>query len=162
MHYARCALIGTHTLQFRPVVLGVEALANGLGTSLLTRLLELYKGIGPQATSRCSVLSTNYRCHSEIANLSSRLFYNSGVRLRVSESPTHPLAPHPLVFVCSSLDCTPRCITEDTNEKEASVLLEQLVRFAEAWPDEWGQRDMATISIVVSSRRQVRGQAWFA
>ena len=139
------------------MVLGKEAWANGLGTSLFKRLYERYKEIGPQATSHISVLTTSYRCHYEILSLSLRILYNPGLQPCVSQPPTHPLAPYPLMFVCSSLDSAPHGVGEDTNEGEASILMHQVARFVDPWPEEWGERDMATICIVVSSRRQVRG-----
>lgn len=136
--------------------MGEEALANDLGKSLLERLYERYKVIGPQAISHCSFLKTNYGCDDEILKLSSRLFYNDGLQPGIPQSPTHPLAPYPLIFVCSSLDPAPRCIMEDTDEQEASTLLQQLARFVDPWPEEWGEMDMATVGIIVSSRRQVK------
>ncbi|KAL5493254.1 hypothetical protein EMCRGX_G014403 [Ephydatia muelleri] len=148
-------ILAGDTCQTRPVVLGDKAWTNGLGTSLFKRLYERYEEIGPQATSHISVLTTSYRCHKEILDLSLRLVYNSGLHPGVSQPPTHPLAPYPLVFVCSSLDPTPHSMGEDTNEGEASILMHQVARFVEPWPEEWGERDMATVCIMVSSRRQI-------
>lgn len=120
------------------MVLGKEAWANGLGTSLFKRLYERYKEIGPQATSHISVLTTSYRCHYEILSLSLRILYNPGLQPCVSQPPTHPLAPYPLMFVCSSLDSAPHGVGEDTNEGEASILMHQVARFVDPWPEEWG------------------------
>lgn len=46
----------------------------------------------------------NYRCHKDLLELPSTLFYNSELIPRPDDISPHPLSPYPLKFVCSSFN----------------------------------------------------------
>lgn len=113
------------------LVLGEEARKHGLSISLLQRLHEQYQKIGETTNS----LLTNYRSHSGLLMLPSSLFYESTLQCRVPDSKAHPLAPYPLVFVCSSIKRTATCKIGSKDETEARVLVEQVKKYIrDSWP----------------------------
>ena len=83
------------------LVLGEEAQDNGLNKSLLERLQNLYKKTPQLSSHCCASLLTNYRCHKEIVQFSSSLFYEQSQQCQVPDRVAHPAAPFPLLFVCS-------------------------------------------------------------
>ena len=86
------------------VVLSKLAQKHEMGNSLIERLFNYYKTMPKRCVEDHSAsLLTNYRCHSSILTLTSSLFYEYTLLSR-SESQTHPLAPYPLVFTCSSIE----------------------------------------------------------
>ena len=121
------------------LVLGEEARKHGLSISLLQRLHEQYKKIGETTNS----LLTNYRSHSGLLMLPSSLFYGSTLQCCVPDSSSHPHAPYPLVFVCSSIKQTVACNVGSTDQTEAEVLVEQIKKYVkDFWPTTvWGSRD---------------------
>ena len=99
-----------------------------MGNSLIERLFNYYKTMPKRCVENHSAsLLTNYRCHSSILTLTSSLFYEYTLLSR-SESQTHPLAPYPLVFTCSSIEkkSLKNLPAEDRNE--AKVLVEKFVK----------------------------------
>ena len=70
--------------------------------------------------------------------LSSSLFYESTLQCRVPDSKGHPNAPFPLIFVCSSVQQDINC-TPGKNEKEAKILVKQLVKYIQQYPINWVQ-----------------------
>ena len=136
-------------------VLGENAQKYGLKLSLLERLHLLYKDLGLQSHSR--MLLNNYRCHGGILRLPSSLFYNSTLLSRVPTDTVHPGAPYPLLFVCSSLDKTFKDTSNDIDENEAKLLLTQVKKFLDTWPEEqWGKKRLQDVCIVSPSANQVR------
>ena len=120
------------------LVLGEEARKHGFSISLLQRLHEQYQNIGETTNS----LLTNYRSHSGLLMLPSSLFYGSTLQCRVPDSKSHPLAPYPLVFVCSSIKNSATCKIGSTDKTEATVLVEQVKKYiADSWPTTvWGSQ----------------------
>ena len=139
----------------RLLVLGNEPQENGLGTSLLERLHKHYETLGEVSQQHSISLLTNYRCHSGILMLPSSLFYGSTLQCRVPEDSAHPDAPYPLIFVCSSLDPSVKCIRNDTDEAEVRLLLQQVSKFIKNWPRAWGEADRSRICIMTPSANQV-------
>ncbi len=148
------------------LVLGEEAQKYGLGTSLLERLHKHYQTIGDAAVPYTASLLTNYRCHSGILMLPSSLYYSSTLQCCVPEDSAHPAAPFPLVFVCTSFD--PCTVNEqnteqsqkekmDAYDREASILLEQVKKYASDWPkSNWGDKvKLNEMCIVTLSANQV-------
>ena len=121
------------------LVLGKEARKYGLSISLLQRLHEQYQKIGEDTTS----LLTNYRSHSGLLMLPSSLFYGSTLQCRVPDSKSHPLAPYPLVFVCSSTKQYSAVNNKSTDQTEAEALVEQVKKYiTDSWPTTvWGRQD---------------------
>ena len=141
----------------RLLVLGKEAQANGLGVSLLERLHRSYKKLRCQASS-CYVgsLENNHRCHRDIVSLFSELFYDSTLRSVISDEVSHPEARYPLLFVCSSLEDSSRAVDACTNEQEARLVLEQVQRFMECWPEQrWGRKKLSEVCVMMANRKQV-------
>lgn len=100
---------------------------NGLGTSLLERLFEIYKESGIKDT-HSSTLITNYRCHPSILMLPSSLFYQCTLLSR-SDIKAFPEYPFPLVFECSSLNQSPPANFQAENTEEAKVLVNRVIEF---------------------------------
>ncbi len=159
MHTHMHTLTHTHT-QVGPamLVLGDEAQRNGLAFSLLDRLYQHYRGIGGAADSYSATLITNYRCHQGIVKLSEKLFYGIPLECAVPADTTHPDAPFPLAFVCSSVD--DRSQIENAHgyyENEASIAVEEVDRYTDVrkWPHQWGERDMSQFCLISPTRYQV-------
>jgi len=129
---------------------------NGLGTSLIERLFTHYNSFKKAATSHAITLLTNYRCHPSILMLASSLFYECTLLSR-SMSRTHPRAPFPIVFTCTSIsqNLMEFINLSAENEREAELLIMKLLEFVKDWPQ---RRDgeMPTIGLLASSRQQVR------
>ena len=128
---------------------------NGLGVSMLERLLNLYQDEykdKKQLNFHRHSLLTNYRCHPSILMLASSLFYECTLLSR-STSKTHPLAPYPIVFHCSSVQHDRLKVSEASNGREAELLVDKVAEFIEAWPlTEPGHPDIA---ILAGTARQV-------
>ena len=99
----------------------------GLGVSLLERLQQVYKDAGRKSYDHIAHLCINYRCHKDIHELSSRLFYDPSL-IPMAKAITHLDAPYPLVFVCSSVS-DPKSVADDTCMKEAEILINELRQF---------------------------------
>lgn len=140
------------------LVLGEEAQKYGLNVSLLQRLLETFQQYGDVTLSmQCVKLLTNYRSHKDVLSLPSLLFYNSTLQTVIPDYCAHPDAPYPLLFVCSSLDNTIKRVEYDTNEYEATAILDQMMKFLLPWPtQQWGQKNLSSICLITPTRHQVR------
>ena len=135
-------------------VLSEVANENGLGESIIERLLKLYDQQMSKEdinSSRYSLL-TNYRCHPSILMLASSLFYDCSLQSRGSTE-THPLAPYPIVFQCSSLK-EELSISSAVNEMEVKLLLQKAFEFIKAWPKTEG--GPPSIALLAESDAQVR------
>ena len=131
-------------------MLGREARENGLKDSLLERLQQLYKELGDRALKHMVSLNTNYRCHPDIIKISRQLFYRSKIISHPQNASVHPLAKHPLVFICSSLT------VQAKSKLEARLLLGEVRKYTSSWPACWGKKDGdKNICIVTASRTQV-------
>ena len=137
-------------------MLGEQPREKGFSVSLLERLEKHYQQVGGAALLYLVRLVTNYRCHGDILSLAEELFYKSALKSEVSVESTHPEAPFPLIFVCSSVDL-PRPGEDLVNELEARMVIEQLSKYAPGWPkDRWGAKlDPSQICIMSASRSQV-------
>ena len=139
------------------LVFGEEARQNGLSISLLERLHDKYHELGE--TSNCISLLSNYRSHSGLLMLPSSLFYGSTLQCHVPDSTAHPLAPFPLVFVCSNMEQASISHNGGTDDTEANILMEQVQRLiGESWPEAlWGERDdpPGNVCIMTPSPSQV-------
>ena len=102
-----------------------------------------------------ATLLTNYRCHPSILTLASSLLYE-GALLSRSDSKTHPKAPFPLVFACSSLDHETRSFRDLplANEMEAEMLVLKMLEFIREWPIENLPKGLS-IGLLASTRQQV-------
>jgi len=117
------------------LVRGTVARANQLNVSLLQRLETLYSSI-----ENCRImawLSHNYRCHPDILNLVSDLFYDSSLTWDEQESlpTTHRKYKFPLVFLCTEVDN--KAISEVKQKKEAEIIAEKVVQLAKKLPPTW-------------------------
>lgn len=95
---------------------------------MLERLLKAYTDADGCNADYIAHLSTNYRCHKDILDLPSQVFYDSSL-ISMSTATTVPDAPYPLLFLCSSI-ADPHPIKEDTNEYEAMLLVDQFHQFS--------------------------------
>ena len=123
-----------------------------LGNSLLERLFKHYKSSRQNSViqTHTASLLTNYRCHPSILTFTSSLFYEHTLLSR-SESQTHPLAPYPLVFTCSSIDKTLTGLPAE-DQREAEVLVEKMHSFVSNWPR---NTNKPTVGLLASTRKQV-------
>ena len=130
-----------------------------MATSLLERLHAYYNSKEMQsAAGKHNVsLLTNYRCHSGVLMLPSSLFYDSTLQCR-SKEVSHPSAPFPLQFICSSFNRT-RNNLQGRDEAEAQILLEQVTKYVSTWPDHlWGcktKKILESVCIMSPSADQV-------
>ncbi len=134
------------------LVLGEEARENGLKYSLLERLLKLYKSqnLADFAKYHMFDLNVNYRCHANIMNIPNKLFYSSKIIPMPVDALSHPRAPFPLIFVCSSLS------HEAEPWLEARVLLDILEDMViRSWPSSWGPTNLHDVALIAASRTQV-------
>ncbi len=143
------------------LVFGEVPSSYSLATSLLERLHSSYKRLRQEFY--ISTLVTNYRSHPDIFELPSSLFYDTPLISPSDRDPPslHPLYPYPLVFVCSSIDQVVTQVDDNVNEAEASILLDEVNKFAiaKSWPTaSWGPQDkvMSQTCIMSPSRPQVR------
>ena len=138
----------------RVVVLSELAQEYELGYSLLERLFNYYKTANQRSAStqnHTASLLTNYRCHSSILTLTSSLFYKHTLLSR-STCQTHPLAPYPLVFTCSSIEKHSLERLPAENVEEAKVLVEKVDTFVKNWPRKF-PKDV--VGLLASTRKQV-------
>ena len=136
----------------RVAVLSQLAQEKELGDSLLERLFKHYKSTQPNSAiqTHTASLLTNYRCHPSILTFTSSLFYEHTLLSR-SQSQTHPFAPYPLVFTCSSITKKSMSLpAEDKNEAE--VLVEKLLTFVREWPI---TNYKPRVGLLASTRKQV-------
>ena len=134
-------------------VLSDMARENGLGDSILERLFTHYKALKKATTSHVATLLTNYRCHPSILMLASSLFYECTLLSR-STSRTHPKAPFPLVFTCTSLSQDGFCNLPAENEREATMLVRKMLEFVRDWPIQPNQ-PTPVVGLLASTKRQV-------
>ena len=140
-------------------MLGEDARECGLKLSLLERLHHHY--IACNASMYEAVLTTNHRSHPDILGLANALFYKCNLRTAVNPGCSHPLAPFPLVFVCSSADMSASLVEPSVDNHEAIVLLERARVYANSWPETtWGKIDYSQLCIVSVGRGQVRFDWW--
>ena len=138
------------------LVLGDEAQENGLAVSLLERLQKRYEMMGEVAKPYCATLVTNYRCHEKIVELAEKLFYKTPLKCNVSSNSTHPDAPFPLRFICSSVDDKMKHVRNAKYGKEAEFALWEAANLAKKWPvDGWGPKNLSEICFMSSARSQV-------
>ncbi|XP_064395053.1 probable helicase with zinc finger domain isoform X3 [Halichondria panicea] len=142
------------------LVFGEVPSSYSLATSLLERLHSSYKRLRQEFY--ISTLVTNYRSHPDIFELPSSLFYDTPLISPSDRDPPslHPLYPYPLVFVCSSIDQVVTQVDDNVNEAEASILLDEVNKFAiaKSWPTaSWGPQDkvMSQTCIMSPSRPQL-------
>ena len=135
------------------LVLGEEARENGLKYSIQERLENLYmsKDLAETAASHIFHLNVNYRCHGKIMKILNNLFYKNEITSSPVNAKCHPMAPYPLLFLCSSLSGQ----MEPWNEARIVLnILQNLV--IENWPkEEWGHKKLSDVSVIAASRTQV-------
>lgn len=136
-------------------MLGKNAIEYGLASSLVERLYNHYDDITKnQPYPWIFNLLINYRSHEAIMRLSSNLFYNSTV-VSKSDAKLHPHTCYPLHFVCTSLDDHTFQNISDVQSDEATIVLNEVKKYTEPWPRQWGKREKSSVCIVASSRNQV-------
>ena len=91
--------------------------------------------------------------------LPSALFYKSTLQCNVPDAKAHPLAPFPLVFVCSSIEDINSANAIGTDKQEAETLVKMVKKYIYgSWPEEWG--DMfdppGQVCIMTPSSTQVK------
>ena len=129
------------------LVLGDIPQQLGLGVSLLERLLNTHGG---KLANFIAHLFINHRCHQDILELPSKLFYGSSL-IPMSSAVTVHDAPYPLLFVCSST-ADPCPIVEDTSDNEAKLLVEHFHQLSRKGDTRTFQRNTCFMAL---SRRQV-------
>ena len=134
-------------------MLSETARKNGLGESILERLFSHYKAKRNLSlvNTHTSTLLTNYRCHPSILMLASSLFYECTL-LSQTKRETHPKAPYPLVFACTSVHQNSYSDCDPENEEEAKLLIKKVVEFIRTWPN----ANKEQIGVLASTKQQVR------
>ncbi len=149
-------------VQIGPVnlVRGQVARSNQLNISLMQRLEKCYMAHPDWPV--IARLHHNYRCHPDILELVSKLFYNSSLKWNEQESlpTTHRKHPYPLVFICSDVNnlfpLTPEQI-KDAQDIEAEIITEKFIELNTRPPPNW-DTDNCTKNYLITSpcERQVR------
>ena len=126
---------------------------------MLERLHKLYsqEELREASENHCVSLLTNFRSHHALLSLPSYLFYGSAL-ITVAEATTqlHPDAKYPVHFVCSSLDEDVLQVEESFNEKEVSLVLDEVRKYVENWPkNEWGRKNLKDICVMATTANQV-------
>lgn len=141
------------------MVLGEDAQKYGLATSLLERLLQTYQShaLSSNFSKMISLLDHCHRCHKEILSLSSRLFYDTELKIPENEqSMEHPKYPYPLLFVCSNID-EEKTSKSTKNENEAKVIIDYAEDIAANWSKHaWGGQYHLDMCVMSPTRAQVR------
>lgn len=83
--------------------------------------------------------------------LASSLFYECALLSR-SNRKTHPKAPYPLVFACTSVDQNKISNCQPENEEEARLLITKMMEFIETWKP----TPIEPIGLLASTKQQVR------
>ena len=96
---------------------------HGLGESLLQRLHKKYTEFGSTAQKYAVSLKCNYRCHKDLLELPSVLFYEASL-VPCGRVDCHPLSPYPFKFVCSSFDISIPC--SPVRQRECDLILEEV------------------------------------
>ena len=134
----------------RLLVLGKVPQDYGLATSLLERLCQLYTSLGH--SGYIARLCTNYRCHEELLNLSSCLFYRQSGLIAAGKVPLVHGYDYALKFVSSGTVCDERPV-DGTSEFEAEVLLKELWKVKQNNPPQCLANE--DFCIMAVNRRQV-------
>ena len=138
------------------LVLGEEPQRYGLSISLLERLYDHYQELEDVAKPYCAHLTTNFRCLPAIVNLARQVAYKTPLTCNVAEQSTHPDAPFPLRFVCTSLNHNVKETKDSLCKVEVAAALEEASRFFMKWPDDiWGRRDLKQVCFLSPCRGQV-------
>ena len=142
------------------LVLGEEARKYGLSISLLERLHSHFTDTG-QHSNMFSLLQ-NHRSHGGLLSLPSALFYKSTLQCNVPDTKAHPLAPFPLVFVCSSIESIPSTNAIGTDTEEAKALVREVKKYYQSWPEEWGEMNESPgqVCIMTPSATQVKTKGY--
>ena len=135
------------------LVRGCEARANSLNVSLLQRLEKYYESCdGCQIIAR---LSHNYRCHPDILELVSNLFYRSSLKWGDQEEApgTHYKHRYPLVFICSGVD---ELFQPDALDLEAEIITAKVSELVKRTPPTWNSsKPMKNYLITTPCENQV-------
>ena len=127
--------------------------------SLLERLHTLYsrKELFEASEPHCIALLTNFRSHHALLSLPSYLFYGSALATEAkATTERHPDFFHPLKFICSSLDDDIVEVKKSINEKEVTLILNEVRECVNKWPvNEWGQKNAKDICIMATTANQV-------
>ena len=122
--------------------MGDEPQKHGLGMSLIERLHRQYKAFGSIADNYVVSLNCNYRCHADLMELSSSLFYESKLKA-CADVKCHPLAPYPLKFICSSFDNSKPSSPESPSE--VSLILNEVKEIVKY--EGWYLKDVCIMAI---------------
>ena len=92
-------------------------------------------------------MNCNYRCHADLMELPSTLFYESSI-VSHADAKCHPSAPYPLKFICSSFS---NVIPDNPESRsEASLILDEVKEVLKY--DDW---DVGDVCIMAPSKNQV-------
>ena len=131
-------------------MLGKVPQEDGLATSLLERLCQLYASLG--RSNYIASLCTNYRCHKNLLDLSSFLFYRQSQLIAAGNVRLVNGYNYALKFVSSGTVCGERPI-DGTSGVEAQILLAELCQVKQkSLPKQMFNED---ICIMAVNRRQV-------
>ena len=126
----------------------------GLKMSILERLHEAYTSPELYEHSKLHrmTLLINYRCHHGLLSLPSYLFYESALYTKAEASMfTHPSAGS-LNFICSSLNNEVKIIKESSNNLEATLVLDEVLKYMKNMPPECS---IENICVMAATANQV-------
>ena len=89
--------------------------------------------------------------------LASSLFYECTL-LSQTKRETHPKAPYPLIFACTSMSKNSYSDCHPENEEEAKLLIDKLVEFIRTWINPPKEQ----IGVLASTKQQVRWSSYYA
>lgn len=117
---SRVILAGDHQ-QLPPTVKCYEAMKQGLGKTLMQRIVENQ----PQAVT---LLGVQYRMNEAIVKFSSDWFYNGKVESDASVKNRSVLDyEHPIIWIDGNEQTTPRSMSSDTSQEETVLFKEEFI-----------------------------------
>ena len=145
--------------QVGPALLVLGEQSGELKQSLLERLYQIYSSppLSVFSQSHRSILLRNYRCHSVLQSLPSYLFYES-ILLPSRDKRNNQWSAHPsagtMHFICSELNTDVSNVHDSINEKEAMILLREVLNYISKLDEQRNKYN--NLCIITASAEQVQ------
>jgi exoribonuclease R/superfamily I DNA and/or RNA helicase len=148
-------MAGDHK-QINPPIYSPVARMGKLHYSLFRRL---YKDMSTVLNLKVDLV-VNYRCHYDILNISSHLFYHAGKvdsSNALGPSDKHPIF-QPVSFFATSNTQSKQQGEDGSyyNPKEAQTVVRQVEKILDNWPSEWGSYKDNDLCVITTEKWQAR------
>lgn len=137
-------------MQLAPEVHSDLSRVQGLGVSILERINNIYEPKHPCRVQLC----INYRSHSTIVSLTSKLFYEK--QIKAGAKPRSIAIYEPVTFIaCTGVAVKVSDSTGYYNHQEAVEIADRITQLHDNWPKSWGRFDENSICVVSHYAEQV-------